>query len=460
MTNRFQSFSATRLLDILQNLPTADGYLVGFSGGADSTALLYALHESGSKLETPFTAVHVNHGIHADSDLWQEHCKAFCHRYDIELRCLKVNPDRSSGKGIEAEARHLRYEAISCLLNPGDCLLTAHHADDQVETLLLNLMRGSGVDGLSAMPEHRPLGTGSLQRPLLAFANKALIQYLRGKDIAWLDDPSNYSLNHDRNFVRHEIIPLLESRWPGINKRILLTQKAMTETRSLLEPMADEYLEQQQVHEFVLGISSELERNPALFKLTIRRWLKKTGVPAVPARRLDSLYLQIKQSGRNQRITIEWNDWSLRFYKQKLWLQSAQALTPCPDAEWPVDQSHIDLGKHIGKLSFEGLEPGHLPLSIRVSNRKSNKGIGLKQGDHHSSLKNLFQTANIPAWLRDSIPLCFLEGELVAVGDWWLDQKFANWMLEHDVKFYWTPGSSLLRYLSATQHSVSIDRDS
>jgi len=452
MTNRLPSFSAVKLLRVLKMLPAADRYLVGFSGGADSTALLYALTELGPQFETPVTAVHVNHGIHADSNLWQEHCDAFCRRHSITLQCLAVKPERLSGKGIEAEARHLRYEAISGLLGPGDCLLTAHHSDDQVETLLLNLMRGSGVDGLSAMPEHRPLGTGSLQRPLLGFSNEALLRYLQENDIGWLEDPSNQSMNHDRNFVRHELIPMLENRWPGINKRILLTRTAMAETRSLLEPLADQYLGQHQVHRFVLGITSQLKHNPALFKLAIRRWLKKSGVSSVPARRLESLFLQIQQPSKNQKTAVDWDNWSLRFYRHQLWLQSAEELTPCPTVEWPIDQAQVDLGRHIGMLGLAGFEPGHLPIQIKVRNRNNSKSIGLKQGNHHKSLKNLFQAAKIPTWLRDSIPLCIVEGELVAVGDWWFEEQFASWMSENNVKFYWRPGNPVLQYLSATQH--------
>jgi tRNA(Ile)-lysidine synthase len=452
MSNRLPSFSATQLLNALKMLPAAERYLVGFSGGADSTALLYALTELTPQPGTPVTAVHVNHGIHADSNLWQEHCEAFCHRHSITLQCLAVEPGFRSGKGIEAEARHLRYEVISGLLGPGDCLLTAHHSDDQVETLLLNLMRGSGVDGLSAMPAHRALGAGSLQRPLLGFSNEALQRYLVENDIGWLEDPSNQSMNHDRNFVRHELIPLLENRWPGINKRILLTRAAMAETRSLLEPLADEYLMQHQVHRCVLGITSQIKRNPALFKLAIRRWLKIAGVHSVPARRLESLFQQIQQPSKSQRIAVDWCDWSLRWYKRQLWLQSTEELSSCPSVEWSSGQTHIDLGQNIGRLGFSGLEQGHLPIVIKVKSRKHSEGIGLKQGNHHKSLKNLFQAAKIPTWLRDSIPLCIVEGELVAVGDWWFSEQFTSWMLENNIKFYWQPGSALLKYLSAKQH--------
>jgi len=458
MTNRLPPFSAAALLQTLTSLPGANSYIVGFSGGADSTALLYALTRLKPRLETPVSAVHINHGIHKDADVWQQHCESFCRQHSIPLQCLKVNPVNRNGNGLEAEARQLRYDAITDLLKPGDCLLTAHHSDDQAETLLLNLMRGSGVDGLSAMPEHRPLGAGSLQRPLLGFQNSMLRDYLADKGIDWLEDPSNLLLNHDRNYVRHEVIPLLEKRWPGINKRLLLTRMAMAESRSLLEPIADEYLQQHLAHRFVLLITEQLEQNPALIKLVIRRWLKKTVVPSVPAHRLNSLCRQLQQAKKAQKITILWAGWSLRVYKRQLWLQPDNEIPPCPSLEWPIGQSDVDLGGDIGKLTINGQNPNSLPGQLRIGSRQHNKGISLKQGAHHKSLKNLFQSTGVPSWLRDNIPLCIMDGELVAVGDWIFSEPFAAWMSENRVAYSWQPQNPLLQIVAAQQHSNLVAR--
>ncbi len=209
-------FHCRTVLHILQSFPAVNAYVVAYSGGADSTALLHALCTIQNQLGVPLSAVHVNHGLHDDAGQWQQQCEHFCRQNNIELVCVRVDLKNCSGKGLEAEARHLRYEAISGLLEPGTGVLTAHHADDQAETLLLNLMRGSGIDGLSAMPDSRALGHGLLQRPLLGFQNNALRDYLRINGVEWTEDPSNQYLNHDRNFVRQEIIPLLEKRWPEV----------------------------------------------------------------------------------------------------------------------------------------------------------------------------------------------------------------------------------------------------
>ena len=147
MNHHKLAFNAERLLEILRSFPVASAYVVGFSGGADSTALLHALSTIQDQLDSPVSAIHVNHGLHEHADLWQSQCEAFCDQYNTGLICHKIELKSNMGKGLEAEARHLRYAAMSAELAPGACLLTAHHADDQAETLLLNLMRGSGVDG-------------------------------------------------------------------------------------------------------------------------------------------------------------------------------------------------------------------------------------------------------------------------------------------------------------------------
>jgi len=456
VSNRALAFTAERLLHILRSFPVVNSYVVGFSGGADSTALLHALSTVQSQLSVRISAVHVNHGLHDDADLWQLRCENFCRKNNIELVCIQVDLENRSGKGLEAEARHLRYEAISASLEPGACLLTAHHADDQAETLLLNLMRGSGVDGLSAMPESRPFGHGVLQRPLLGFQNKALRDYLRENNIEWTEDPSNLYLNHDRNFVRHEVIPLLEKRWPEISKRLLLTHKAMTDARNLLEGLADEYLGQNLAHAFVLKVTSQALFHPELFKLVIRRWVKKSVAPSIPACQLETFCEQLRQVNTDHKVSMAWGGWILRLYKQQLWLQTDAEVLPCHTVTWPDGLSEVDLGNDIGQLLLQtgdlaGEQPGP-EGEFCVGARINFTETVISHGGHHKSLKNLFQEAGIPPWLRNCIPLCKLGGELVAVGDWCFNEQFASWMSENDIKLSWRPRNPVLQFVLTRQH--------
>lgn len=465
MSNRSLAFTAERLLQVLDTFPEVNTYLVGFSGGADSTALLHALGKIRGQLHAPVSAVHVNHGIHPDADLWQRQCEQFCRRLGIELTCLKIELENNSGKGMEAEARHLRYEAITSLLRPSDCLLTAHHADDQAETLLLNLMRGSGVEGLTAMPENRPLGNGFLQRPLLQFKNSALKHYLSENNIEWIEDPSNQYLNHDRNFVRHGLIPLMQTRWPDVSQRLMLTQEAMTDARHLLEKIADEYLAPNLLHPHVLQITPECGAEAALFRLVIRRWLRQTGAPVVPAYKLGSFCEQVKSVESDHKVSVSWDGWLLRFYKNCLWLQTDLQILPCPTLDWPDWQIKLALGEHVGDVSLKAQEaaPGQprrengvFPEGkLRIANRGNMKEAVINHGGHHKRLKKLFQAGDIPPWLRDSIPLCALDGEIVAIGDWCFSERFTSWLSEYGVSLEWRPGHPLLKFVHEQQHKVN-----
>ena len=441
----------------MRDQPAANAYVVGFSGGADSTALLHALNTVKDQLDAPIAAVHVNHGLHPDADAWQSHCQRFCDQQEIELTCVSIELSHQSGKGLEAEARQKRYQVISSFLEDGGTLLTAHHADDQAETLLLNLMRGSGVDGLSAMPERRRLGNGFLQRPLLDFQNDDLIDYLNDKQIEWTDDPSNQYLNHDRNFVRHEVIPLMSSRWPSVNKRLLLTCKAMTDSRDLLEQLADDYLEPNLCHPDVLQLTPQLLENNRLFRLVVRRWAKKSEAPALPARRLAVFTQQVSQSGVNNKAVLSWGGWRLHSYHRKLWLLKDIEISKYSPLVWSQDEDQINLGEAVGWLSmytaekdpgmrFVGLEG----LSVTYRSELIFKKVDF--GGHHKSLKNLFQKANIPTWLRDYIPLCEYNNELVAVGDWCFSQSFGALLKQRGVIMEWKPKHSLLQFVRDQMH--------
>jgi len=453
MSNRPPEFTAQRLLQILDALPWVDAYVVGFSGGADSTALLHALSVIRPQLDVPLSAVHINHGLHGDAGLWQTHCERFCERYQVPLISQDIKPDNRSGKGLEAAARHLRYAAIERQVPDDAGLLTAHHADDQAETLLLNLMRGSGVDGLAAMPDSRPFGKGLLQRPLLEFQGSALRDYLRKHDVEWVEDPSNQHIEHDRNFVRHEVIPLLETHWPEVSKRLLLTRRAMGGARYLLEGLADEYLAQHLAHPQVLHITSRAGTDPELFKLIVRRWLKTSSMPSMPVYRLESLFEQVSHAHAGHKVSVEWGDCVLRFYRQQLWLLPNGEIQSCPARKWPAVDTTIDLGTDIGHLEFTPHCQHSWAGSLMISNRTLLRDATINHGGHHKSLKNLFQASGIPPWLRDCIPLCSLDGELIAIGDWFFSDRFTELMSGHQTRLRWQPRNPLLQFVHARQNT-------
>lgn len=474
---REQAFSAEKLLRVLRSYPEAGSYVVGFSGGADSTALLHALSTIRNQLDGEISAVHINHGLHKNAGQWQVYCESFCQKYNIRLTCLQIELTRNTGKGMEAEARSLRYQAITGLLDKNTALLTAHHADDQSETLLLNLMRGSGVDGLSAMPESRRLGNGLLQRPLLGFTNEQLLQYLQQNAIEWIDDPSNQLLDQDRNFIRHQILPQLEKRWPGVNRRLSLTREAMADARILLEKMADRYLDQLLVHPNVLRLSSELCDDMQVLRLVIRRWSRQMGASTVPAYKLAEFSTQLARADNQHQSELSWDGWKVRLYQRRLWLFQDNEIHPCPSVTWPPGDFEVDLGKNIGRLVFSitsSVDQQKSPLStlqsdaklqpwlaaqISISGRQTAVANNILHGGVHKKIKSLLQAAGIPPWLRNCIPLCQQQGALVSVGDWCLEPSFESDLKRHHIVLHWQPEHPLLEFIAAEQHARRAGHD-
>lgn len=217
-----------------RNAPT---WYIAFSGGLDSTVLLHLLADyARSHAAPPLRAVHVHHGLQAAADAWPAHCKAVCANLGIALEVIHVQV--SPGASLEQAARDARYAAFQQTLGPGDILFTGQHCDDQAETLLLRLLRGAGLRGLAAMPWQRPLGQGSLVRPLLGCARQQLQAYAQARGLAWIDDPSNADTRFARNFLRREVMPQLQQRWPQVGQNFARAAEHLGEALGLLDELA------------------------------------------------------------------------------------------------------------------------------------------------------------------------------------------------------------------------------
>ena len=206
---------AAHLLDQLAQMPAASRYRVAYSGGCDSHVLLHALAGVREQLAAPLAAIHINHRLSEQAGAWAEHCRRICTALDIPLVEVTVHAHPGLGESPEAAAREARYSAWRELLQAGEGLLLAQHQDDQAETLLLQLLRGSGPKGLAAMPPMTDFAAGWLGRPLLGQSRAALCRYAREQALDWIEDPSNLDTDLDRNYLRHELLPVLQARWPS-----------------------------------------------------------------------------------------------------------------------------------------------------------------------------------------------------------------------------------------------------
>ncbi|MCB1775924.1 MAG: tRNA lysidine(34) synthetase TilS, partial [Candidatus Competibacteraceae bacterium] len=213
--------------------------VIGYSGGVDSHVLLHVLAtQQALGLARTVEAIYIDHGLHAVSAVWGEHCAAVCRDLNLPFRVLKIDAGPMPGESPEAAARRARYAALAAELGPDSALLTAHHRDDQAETLLLQLLRGAGPHGLAAMPEAARLGEGWLLRPFLDVDRAELLVYARERRLCWIEDASNADTGFNRNYLRHQVLPVLRARWPAVNRTLSRSARLCAETATGLDEEA------------------------------------------------------------------------------------------------------------------------------------------------------------------------------------------------------------------------------
>ncbi|HXH01719.1 MAG TPA: tRNA lysidine(34) synthetase TilS [Candidatus Competibacteraceae bacterium] len=417
----------TSFLDALQTLltrhPEVRRLWVAYSGGVDSHALLHLLAQHRHELTgRELRAVHVHHGLQAAADAWVEHCTAVCSQLGVALTVRYVDARPLPGASPEAVARQARYGALRGLLEPGDALLTAHHQDDQAETVLLALLRGAGPAGLAAMPEVAPLGAGLLLRPLLGVRRAAILDYARRHGLTWVDDPSNASLHLDRNRLRHEILPRLRQRWPEAGATLARSARLCAEAAAALEELAAADLAG------IAGAAPDSLPIPALLALSaprrrnlLRHWLKTRGLPPPSEAQLQRLLCDALESPRDREPLIHWPGAEVRRYRDRLYA-SAPLPPHDPGRRWSwSDPRQPLLLPGLGRLCLEpvvgqGLSVRRLAgRALSVAFRQGGERFRPVGRAHGQELKKLLQEAAIPPWQRERLPLLWADGELVWV---------------------------------------------
>ncbi|MBE0510641.1 MAG: tRNA lysidine(34) synthetase TilS [Gammaproteobacteria bacterium] len=424
------SFSSETLLATLQDLPTPTGYCVALSGGLDSTVLLHAMAVLRESLSVPLRALHIDHGIDADSARWGDHCAALCADLAIPLDCLRVTLHERKAQGLEASARQARYAAFDEALDAGEMLLSAHHRDDQTETLLLQLLRGGGVHGMAGMPLVRQLGQAYLARPLLGVARAELLAYAQSQGLRWIEDPSNLDTRLERNYLRHRLIPQLEQRRAGQAKVLARSAAHFAENAELLDELAAVDLAACADGE-ALMIPALLRRSPARQRNLLRFFVRQAGLPLPDHRRLQAILDDLLPAAADAEPRVSWPGAELRRYRDRLY--AMPPLPALPEAGWQQEwdgQEVLRLPGGLGDYRLlpqqGGLAPSCLQgqvLTIRL--RGGGERLRLPGHAHHASLKTLFQQRGIPPWQRARVPLLYLDGVLAQVAGFWTEAAFA-----------------------------------
>lgn len=411
------AFAPADLAARLAALEPNAGYLLAFSGGLDSTVLLHALKQA--RPDAPVRAVHVDHGWHADAPRWAERCVRAAAAIGVACRVLRLPQDAPRDGGLEAAARRARYALLATELAPGEVLLTAHHADDQAETVLLMALRGSGLPGLAAMPRVTAFGAGRHARPLLDFERAALGAWAAAAGLEHLEDPSNADPRRDRNLLRAGVLPVLRGRWPALATTLGRVAAHAAEAQDLLAELGAAELAGGLEADGSLRIE-HLERIPAHHRPNLlRHWFARAGLPAPPQRELDRVLDEVVPAARDRRPLVTWPGGEVRGWRGRLYARVPPA--PLGPGPWAWDlRAPLVLPDGSRLTAAPGQGPGlalavGTPVEVRL--RSGGERVRLAPDGPARALKDLLQERAIPPWRRARLPLIHHGGELVAVAD-------------------------------------------
>lgn len=392
---------------------------LAYSGGVDSHVLLHLLATSNAPELADLNVVHIDHDLQSESKKWAEHCATVCAALKVNFQCLTVNVSDIADLGLEAAARKARYDAIATLVSPEDVVLTAQHQHDQAETLLLQLLRGAGPKGLAAMATESQLNSVTLIRPLLAVAQADITSYAKQHALQWMDDPSNVETRWNRNYIRHDLWPLIEQRWPSAAKTLSRSAQHCAEASELMIELAQQDLPLLLTHKNSLSISSLLLLSPARQRNVLRYYIESRCYTLPSTTNLQRIIDEVCLAAADKTPLVSWIGVEVRRYQDDLYFMlplskhNPAEITECNGLE-PVSLASGDTLTWQVK-SGKGLSSKTLSRELTVHFRCGGEQIVLAGQQQHKSLKHLFQQWQVPTWQRDRIPLIFCGKELVAV---------------------------------------------
>jgi len=416
-----------RLGELLPGFPDL-AVCVAFSGGADSTALLAAL----AQLKRPplrLRALHVDHRLHPHSSSWAAHCRRVARALGVPLRVRTANVARARGESLEAAARAARYGLLATALAPHEALLTAHHQDDQLETVLLQLLRGAGVAGIAAMPALAAFARGRLVRPLLPWSRAELSAWVRSQGLEWIEDPGNSELRLDRNYLRARVLPLIRERWPAAAATVARAARHAAEAQRLLDAVGAADAARAS---FGAMLSAQRLRTlpPERRRNALRFWITAAGHLAPPASRLEEIAGPLLQARADAQPYVRWEGALLQRQSDLLSLRAAPGSTGrLEELSWPWRRRRTcALPGSGGKLTLKRdargpLDLDALPAMLTIRARRGGERLRPVRAGPRRALKSLLQEARVPVAERARLPLIFAAETLIAVAGLWLDES-------------------------------------
>ncbi|MDK9779554.1 MULTISPECIES: tRNA lysidine(34) synthetase TilS [unclassified Vibrio] len=410
--------------------------VLAFSGGVDSRLLLELLsryQQVNSTGNNPIKchAVYVHHGLSSNADDWADKCLMWAEQVGITCSVEQVSLDINSGDSIELLAREARYQVLSKHIQAGDLLLTGQHADDQVETFLLALKRGSGPKGLSSMAESMPFAGGMLVRPLLAIKREQIEAAAKEEGLDWVEDESNQDTRYDRNFLRHRIVPDLSERWPSIHQAVQRSASLCAQQEALLDELLGAVFERALQSDLSLSIDELATHSDLARARLIRMWLAKLNANMPTQVQLNLIWNEVglAQQDANPKLQLKQGE-VRRFQNRFYWVTETADVTT-----WQSDiqtDTALVLPERLGELTLNtsseqatiALPPQ--PELLRVTFNPEGLSAHPTTRNHSRKLKKLFQEYNVPSWLRRQIPILMYQNQVVAVAGLFVDRAFSG----------------------------------
>lgn len=395
-------------------------FVVALSGGLDSRTLLQVAAAMRGDLGFALRAIHVDHELNPDSAGWAERCREWCAALDVPIDIVRVAVTRIAELGLEAAARAARHAAFSQRLDDDEVLLVAHHRDDQAETFLLRALRSPGYDGLAGMRPMRRFARGWLARPWLDVPRAAIHAEATASGLDWIDDPSNADIALDRNFLRHQILPILARHWPQAVAALATSATRAADLLALAEPEVHRLLARHRGLDPNALDVRVLELGEGTAVAVLKAWLRELALPNPPPTALREMQRQMRDARADRIPEVRWAGGVMYRYRNQLHARAPREMIPMRSRCWISECAlRLEDGQLLPAI------PGVFDAPLRIQPRRGGEKIRLRANAARRPVRLLLQEYGVPPWQRDALPYLWQGDTLIAVGDLFLDATFA-----------------------------------
>ena len=416
--------------------------IVAYSGGLDSSVLLYAAVQLKKQNKiSELSAAHVNHGLQSHADDWQNHCEQVCEKYQLPLKTTRLNLTEKNQLS-EADARKGRFQFLEKLIEKGQTILFAHHLDDQVETLLFRLFRGTGMHGMTGIPDSRKFGKGLALRPLLKFSRHELLDYAKLHKLEWIEDPSNLQSEYRRNFIRNDVLSLIRSKWLSVSQSIAQFSTIAKQQVEILDEVAEKDLLDLNITSESLCLNKLIELSSARQNNLLHFWVRKITNQSPSFGEIGEVFKQLNFStgvivDPEKSIKVKVSSGWIRSYNQRLYFCPAEEPEPAKkthvwtNLEEPLELKNglsicCDIIKNVSSENLLVIRKPEAKEVVNVRARVGGENAHPCYRQHSTELKKIYQELKVPPWKRKWLPLIYYDNQLVAVPDIFVSKNYST----------------------------------